>query len=155
MSGWFIGMACAAILAAVAQSIMPPGPVRQVGSLICAMMLLWATLKPITASFHLFGTVQLDTQAWKIEEELEEKETQLLKALIEQECGTYIVDKAASLGADCSAVVICVADETGAWLPGSCRISGQLTTQQRGELEQIISTDLGIAPEWQEYMGGG
>lgn len=155
MSGWLIGMTCAAILAAVARCIMPPGPVRQVGSLICAMMLLWAILKPIAVPAGLMGKLPVDVQAWKIEAELKEKEEQLLKSLIEQECGTYIVDKAAELGVDCSATVTCMMDEAGVWLPGSCRTIGQLTTQQRGELERIISADLGIAPERQEYAGGG
>ena len=154
MKEWLIGLTCAAMLAAVARCIMPPGPVRQVGSLVCAMMLLWATLRPLGAAFAWIGGYRAATQTWHVEEELEQKEEQLLKSLIEQECGTYIVDKAAGLGAECHVSLACEMGEAGIWMPVSCRVIGQLTAQQRSQLEQIISMDLGIALERQEYAGG-
>ena len=156
MSNWLIGVTAAAMLAAVARCLMPAGAVQQVGSLVCAMMMLWAVLSPLTP---LSGTVFRDFdfagQIQGQETELKQKSEQLMKTLIEQECGTYIVDKAEQMGARCQADVVCRMGEDGVWLPAKVCIAGDLTGQQRGELERIIEEELGIDREHQQYLGGG
>ncbi len=155
MSGWLIGITCAAMLAAVARSMMPAGAVRQAGNVICALMLLWAVLKPLKLDVDLkdsFLNIPLQTQQSK--QELEEKGGQILKSLIEQECGAYIVDKAAELGVTCSARVNCVYAQGGVWLPARALISGQFTAEQRIQMEEMIFAELGIDVSEQDFTGG-
>lgn len=153
MSNWLIGVTCAAMLAAVARSVMPAGAVRQVGNLVCAMMLLWAVLKPLNLNIKPEFTIMDRTRSSGLE--LEEKGGQILKSLIEQESGTYIVDKAAQLGIECSVRVSCVPGEGGVWLPEKAWVSGEFTQEQRRELGQILTTELGIHADMQEFTGGG
>lgn len=156
MSGWLIGVTAAAMLAAVARCLMPAGAVRQVGSLVCAMMLLWAVLKPLgPLTGTLLGDLDLSGQIQGQDAQLKQQSGQMLKSLIEQECGTYIVDKAEQMGIDCRVSVVCKPDEENVWMPDSVCVVGELSLQQRRELERMISTDLGIAGEQQEYLGGG
>jgi len=46
--GWLLGITGAAILAAVADGLMPEGGVRQVGKLVCGLVLLFAVLAPLS-----------------------------------------------------------------------------------------------------------
>lgn len=155
MSNWLIGITCAALLAAVARSLMPAGAVRQVGNLICALLLLFAVLKPLKLNVDLDGTIgDITSQIQKREQELEKKSGQILKTLIEQESGAYIVDKAAQLGVVCSAQVSCAFGAGGVWLPARVRISGQFTPEQRRTMEEMISAELGIEASEQEFTGG-
>ena len=156
MSGWLIGVTAAAMLAAVARCLMPPGAVQQVGGLVCAMMMLLAVLKPL---MPLTGTLLRDFEfsgpVQEQGEELEQQSEQLLNSLIERECGAYIVDKAEQMGITCQAGVSCRMGEDGLWLPAGVQVMGELTGQQRRELEQMIAEDLGIECDCQEYPGGG
>lgn len=156
MSGWLIGITAAAMLAAVARCLMPPGAVQQVGGLVCALMLLWAVLKPLAPltgsllrEFDFTGQIQEQDAEWKQQSE------QLLKSLIEQECATYIVDKAQQMGIICQAGVICKMGQDGVWLPDHVRVMGELTQPQCRELGRVISEDLGVGSDHQEYLGGG
>ena len=156
MSSWLIGVVAAAMLVAVARSLMPAGAVQQVGSLVCAVMLLWAVLKPLAPlAQSLLGEFHFVGQTQGMEVEWSQQNEQLLKSFIEQECRTYIVDKAEELGIACQAHVTCRLGEEGVWLPDYVCVSGDLTTQQRHALEQVISGDLGVMGEQQEYLGGG
>lgn len=153
MRDWLIGVTAAAMLAAVARCLMPPGAVRQVGGLVCAMLLLWAVVKPLgPLTGTLLGEFEFSGQ---VRQDLQQQSGQLLKSLIEQECETYIVDKAQELGAQCRVSVVCAPDGEDVWLPDSVRVMGELSPRQRRELEQVISADLGVASERQEYLGGG
>lgn len=155
MSEWLIGVTAAAMLAAVARCLMPAGAVRQVGGLVCAMMLLWAVLKPLgPLTGTLVGDLDLSAQMQGREMQLKQQSEQMLKSLIEQECGTYIVDKAEQMGIDCQVSVACVLDGENVWMPSSVCVTGELSLQQRRDLEQLISADLGVASGQQEYLGG-
>ena len=156
MSSWLIGVVAAAMLAAVARCLMPAGAVQQVGSLVCAVMLLWALLKPLAPlTQSLFGEIHVSGQVQGMDAEWSQQNEQLLKSFIEQECGAYIVDKAEELGIACHVDVTCRLGEDGVWLPDNVRVSGELTTQQRNALEQMIFGDLGVVSQQQEYLGGG
>ena len=44
---WLLGITGAAVLAALAEGIMPEGGIRQVGKLTCGLLLLSAVLRPL------------------------------------------------------------------------------------------------------------
>jgi len=154
---WLLRVTAASLIAALADSLMPKGPVRQVGRLVCALVVLWAVVSPaleldMPRPDQALG--QLQDQTGQLRQDLEEESGAMLKKLIERESGAYIVDKAEDLGAQCTARVICASGEGGVWLPWQAEITGELTQQQREQLEELIHTELGIPPQRQSYTGG-
>lgn len=154
---WLLRITTAALIAALAGSLMPKGPVKEVGRLACALLLLWAVLSPVLQL--RLPDVRQTVQQWQAEaegrrQELEEQNASMLKSFIERETAAYIVDKAAQLGAECSARVVCTAGEGGTWLPWSAEISGELTGEQQKALEKILAEELDIPAERQGYTGG-
>ncbi len=154
---WLLSVTCAALMAALADGLMPKGAVKQVGKLVCALVLLCAVLRPVL-SVQLPDTGQLLSGVrGKVEDSragLEQDSEQMLKTLIERECGAYIVDKAAMLGAVCRAQVECKADATGVWKPDRAYVAGLLDNGQRKELTALVHSELGISPEGVCVAGG-
>lgn len=154
---WLLSVTCAALITALADGLMPKGAVKQVGKLVCALVLLCAVLRPVL-SVQLPDTGQLlcglQGEVERSKAELQQDSEQMLKTLIEQECGAYIVDKAAQLGAVCRAQVECQADEAGIWMPRRASVCGQLNDAQRKELTAQVRSALGIDPERIVYAGG-
>lgn len=155
--GWLLRLIAAAFIAALADGLMPRSPVKEVGRLACALLLLWAVLSPVLQMEppDLGRSVQSwQESARQRQRELEEQSGSLLKSFIERETAAYIVDKAAQLGAECSAQVVCTAGEGGTWLPWSAEISGALTGAQQKALEAALAEELGIPAQRQSYTGG-
>lgn len=154
--GWLLAVLAACVLCSVAESLMPNGPVKGVGRLVCGLALLCAVLS---------GARGLDleaSQAWAagwldgVEEERAGLENQVngeMKVIIEERFAAYIVDKAAELGLVCTAQVTCEMEE-GIYLPVQARVFGPLEEQGRAALTQVIWEELGIPPEEQVYQSG-
>lgn len=154
---WLLGVTCASLMAALAEGLMPKGAVRQVGRLVCALVILCAVLRPVLLLRVPDGGQLLDDMRGAVTDsrmQLEQDSGQMLKTLIERECGAYIVDKAAGLGAECQAQVECILGNGSVWLPYSARIAGQLSGEQRQTLTAQIHSGLGISPERLVYAGG-
>ena len=153
---WLIGITCAALVAALSDSLMPKGAIRQVGKLVCALVLLCALLRPVLgmALPIELGNPGIITESMQQRTMLEERSGQILKTLIERESAAYIVDKAAGLGLLCRAQVTCVAGEGGTWVPHRAYITGCLEQAGQVKLSAAIQSELGIAPECQVYAGG-
>lgn len=150
ISSWLLGITGAAILAAVADGLIPPGPIRRVGKMVCGLVLLVAVLRPV---IQMDGaTLELLSQNWQGEmdeytQRLQEGQDQQMKLVIEGQCSAYIVDKAAQLGAACQAKVSCIQTGEGIFLPQSAHIVGEFTLQQQQELMQALEEDLGLLPQ--------
>lgn len=153
---WLTQVTCAALLAAAADGLMPKGPVKKVGMLACAMVILCTLIRPVihwSASLPevTAGVVQERNQIRQ--EQLKQDSGVILKTLIEQQIGAYILDKAAGLGVICQVDVVCQQrDEV--WLPQSVYIAGTMEQTQRQVLTDAIQRDLGVPPECQVYTGG-
>lgn len=154
---WLVEVTCAAMTAALAESLMPKGPVKQVGRLVCGLMLLWVVLGPavsISGVNLVRAAEDLNGQIDERKSALQEQNDSLLKSLIEQESAAYIVDKAKQAGSECQVEVRCAADENGTWTPWSVHITGVFSKKQRESLEQLIADELGIPISRQTYAGG-
>lgn len=154
---WLTGVTCAALLAALAEGLMPKSPVKQVGKLVCALVLLCAMLRPVLTVkipdlSHILNATPGEIDQRQMQ--LEHSNGAMLKTLIERQSAAYIVDKAAQLGLVCRAQVTCAEGEGGTWLPRSVHITGQLDARQQAQLTAAIQNELGIAPEQQVYTGG-
>lgn len=155
--GWLMCVTGAALVAAIADSLMPKGPVKQVGKLACALLLLWAVLSPVVHLDvpELFqGAGALQDQVEQQRRQLEQDSGAMMKTLIQRQCAAYIADKAAELGLKCTAEVECVSGEGGTWLPWSVRVEGTMTEEQREALGGEIERQLDIPPQRQRFVQG-
>lgn len=153
--GWLLSILATSIICALADALMPKGAVKQVGRLVCGLVLAVVVVSPV---------VRLDledSQQWiegyftgidQQKQELEEQVNDEMKPIIEQEYEAYIVDKAAQLGLICTARVECRMEEN-VYLPARAWIGGALTAEEKNELTAILSEELGLSPEDQSYTG--
>jgi len=152
---WLLSGLTAGVVCAMAESLMPRGPVRVVGRLACGLVLACVFLAPL-------AQVELpEGERWLEEyfEELDLLETQLgadagreLKAIIEGECAAYIVDKAAQNGLNCTVQVTC-READGTWLPHWAAVNG-LPEEERPLVSRWLEEDLAIPPERQNFNEG-
>lgn len=152
---WLLRMVAISMVCGVADSIMPKGSIKQVGKLVCGLVMLWVLLSPIAEQGLDAGTdwllhyqTQLDQTAQDLEQQMEEKR----KVLIEENCAAYIVDKAAELGMSCTARVMCQMGEEGLYLPQKAEITGNCSDVVQSRLTQILEEDLGIPADQQSYF---
>ncbi len=153
---WLLSVTGAAILAALAESLMPSGPVRQVGRLSCGLVLLAALLSPVlqwqtgdsAALAQWQETLALETQA------LEDSRQSQLKTIIAQQYAAYAVDKGAELGVSCTATFTCALGEDGLFYPTSGTIYGDCTPAQTEALQDALAADLALDASQIIIMGG-
>jgi len=80
----------------------------------------------------------------------------VLKTLIAQKVGAYIVDKGSALGCQVSAAQVTVAEDGSGWpVPWSAEITGTWTGEQQRALRQAVEADLGIPRERQSFREEG
>ena len=154
---WLLGITCAALVAALAESLTPPGAVRKVGRLTGGLVLLIAMLHPLMALDQDALTRALTEYRLELStysDELEEENRSLKKGIIEERSNAYIQDKAEEMGIQCQISV--EVGEEGDWpVPESVTVFGSLSEEQQAELTQAIEVDFAIPAERQSYQSGG
>ena len=146
-----VAMLTACVLCAVAKSLMPDGPVRQVGTFICGLVLLCAVMSPLVELEWEESVQWLEDYCLNLDQTKGGLETVVLqewKTVIEEECATYIEDKAKEMGVDCSAQVTCHEAEGGAWIPEHAVLSGVTSEWARARLTRVLETELEIRVEY-------
>ena len=150
---WLLGVTCAAMVLALAETLAPGGSVKRVCRLAGGLVLLLAAVAPVVN----LDEVELSqlTREYKIEteeygEELTRQQEILYESIIAEECAAYILDKAEALGMDCG-VEVTVAWNDGVPQPHTVILTGIWTEQQQAELSGIIEADLGIGRALQYY----
>ena len=147
---WLTAVISVSLLCAMAGALMPQGAVKQVGRLVCGLVLLAAILSPLRELDVDAGRQWLDgyldsTGQW--EAALKETVNRQMKTIIEEECAAYIVDKAAQLGLRCTLRVECRETEEGLYLPVRAEVRGPLSDSGRTRLIRLIAEDLGVPEE--------
>lgn len=144
---WLLGVTGAAILASLADGLMPEGGPKRVGRLVTGLVVLAAVLRPVLGA----GPADLDVFSgdWGSETALRTQELTLqrqsyLESIIAREAGAYISDKAEELGLSCTARVTCVPGEEGVPIPHRAEIGGTLTLGQQQTLAGAVEGELGI-----------
>lgn len=154
---WLLGITCAAMVAALAESLTPTGTIRKIGRLTGGLVLLVAMLQPLLSLDQDALTRALTEYRLELSSysgELEEENRTLMKNIIEERSDAYIQDKAESLGIDCQISV--EVGEEGDWpVPESVTVFGALTEGEQAELTRAIETDFAIPAERQYYESGG
>ena len=158
IKSWLVGITCAAMVVTLAEGLMPEGTVRKIGRLTGGLVLLLAVTRPLISLDPAALTEMLggDVQSWSGEEAtLEQANEDLMKTIIAERTGAYILDKAAALGVSCQVVVTVGPLEEGGYpVPQAVTVSGELTRQQCQMLTQTIAADLGIPADRQTYERG-
>lgn len=149
LRGWLMGIVAAALAVSLAQALTPEGTVKKVGRLVGGLVLLLAVAQPF---------LRLDLEAWTASAVYEAGETartgagdEVMKTLIAEKTGAYIVDKGGLLGMDCTAEVTVSAVEGGWSVPWSVTVRGRWTQEQRESLSKIIAEELNIPVERQVF----
>ena len=152
---WLVGITCAAMLVALAESLIPAGSIRRIARLTGGLVLLAAILNPLlkldtTALTRALTEYKLELSAYSAD--LEEENEILMKDIIEEQSGAYIQDKAAAWASTASYGGGGREEE---WpIPQSVTVMGSLTAEQQEALERTIEEDFAIPAERQRYESG-
>ena len=151
---WLTGITCAALIAALAERLTPPGPVRRVGRFTTGLVLLLAMLAPLPPLrgadlTRALAEYRLELEQYRLE--LEGETGEAMKTIIEEQCAAYIQDKADGLGVSCAAEVETELTEEGWPMPRRVTVSGPLTQGQLEELAALIEAELAVPAEEQTY----
>ena len=153
---WIVSVTAMALVTGLCRSLMPEGPPRRVGGLVCGLLLFTVLVAPVKR-LRLDGLGDALTD-WASQYEgyssaLEEADRSLERSLIEEQCGAYLEDKARALGCTCTAAVECEERE-GLSVPAAVTISGELTREQREELRSVAVTELALEGEQVHFAEG-
>lgn len=155
---WLVGVTCAAMVVAVADSLTPGGTVKKIGRLVGGLVLLLAVVKPLIGldySVLAMATATYQQAAGTLGEDLDKTNLDLMKTIIGEKTGAYILDKAEALGGQCTSVTVtCTMGEGDLPYPSAVRVVGNLTAAQRAALSRCIEADLAIPAAQQSFENG-
>lgn len=152
---WLLGVTAAALAVALAQALTPEGTVKRVGRLVGGLLLLLAATRPLLgAQFPDWRELEALSPAMTAEEAGESGQ-EVMRSLIAQKAGAYIVDKGQSLGLQCEARVGVAQDGSGWPVPWEAEISGTWTAEQKKALSRAVEEDLGIPAQRQSFREEG
>lgn len=148
-----------AIFCGVAMSLMPEGGVKQVAGIGCALILilgLIGAVKELDMSAYSLELAKYREMGREISERADEARDSLNRRVIEQECETYIVDKATEFGIqELTAKVTARWSMEGVWLPYTVSLQGVWSEAQKERLSGRIEAELGITRASQEWNADG
>lgn len=151
---WLLGVACTALVMAVADSLAPDGSVKKVCRLAGGLALLLAAVSPL---LRLEVGALADAlegyraQVQRYEKTLEEQNNLFYQTIIEESTAAYIVDKAKEMGISCQAEVTFSYDEDGVPCPWEVTARGDWTDETREALARLLEDDLGVPTQRQHY----
>ena len=147
---WLLGITAAALAAALAQALTPEGTVKKLLRLTGGLVLLLAVVRPLKglapAALPRPGDLVPSVETAETAGE------EVMKTLIAQKVGAYIVDKGDQLGCPCTAQVTVAEDGSGWAVPWSVEVRGQWTDKKKKELSQLIAQELNIPEERQTFL---
>ena len=147
---WLASVVTVALLLTLAQTLIPEGTVRRIGSFAGGLILLLALLRPLTGGEPIRLERKFESCRQEIEDrrqELQQAGDEALAAIIEERTAAYISDKAAELGAS---VQVRIGTETGTdgiAVPVSAELEGAYSEALSAYMEQ----ELGIPRERQVW----
>ncbi len=155
LRNWLLGVTAAALAVSLAQALTPDGAVKKVGRLVGGLVLLLAVTRPLMALDPAALAVTAAAYTIPGAEEAGAGGEEVLKTLIAQKAGAYIVDKGRALGLACEAEVTVTEDDLGWPVPWSVTVTGTWTEEQERLLSQVVWEDLAIPAERQDFQKEG
>ena len=151
---WLLGVACTALILAVAESLAPDGNVKKVCRLAGGLALMLAAVGPLLrleAGALADALEGYRAQVRSYEETLKEQNNLFYQTIIEENTAAYIADKAEKMGISCQAEVTISYDENGVPCPWEVTARGDWTDEARKAMERLLEDDLGVPPQRQHY----
>lgn len=151
---WLLAVLAASFLVAAAQAVMPEGPVKGVGRMVCGLLLFLAVARPVLGiQYNTISALLRDavSQVQQEQAELEETGEQMTESIIVQQTAAYIEDKRSELGLDFQAEVTWDWSDTVP-VPVEVTVTGELTEAQREQLTQALTEDLGLEADAVVYI---
>ena len=148
---YVLSLTAAALLGGILLSCVPEGSGRKILRLVCGILLTVTALKPLGQ----LRLPNLDTLTGEYRQQAEDavamgQEMARMEAHkgIRKALEAYILDKAAELGMDVTPEIFL--EESG--IPVSIRLEGEISSELRQKMQTIITNDLGIPGEAQEWI---
>ena len=151
---WLLGVACTALVMAVADSLAPEGSVKRVCRMAGGLALLLAAVSPlIRLDSGMLSNLLEGHQAMLqgYEETFAEQNNFIYQTIIAENTAAYIVDKAEEIGISCQAEVTLSYDENGVPCPWEVTAWGDWTDETQEALARLLEDDLGVPPQRQHY----
>lgn len=147
---YLLSIASSAMLLSLSQAMLPKGAVRQIAGFVGGLVVILAVLSPVVSIdpdelAQYLSAFSVDLEANGIADD-----GQILSDIIKQRCESYILDKAMELGAELE-VSVGLYEDAHYPYPVSVVLRGQVTPEQKMRLTEIISLDMGVSPQQQEW----
>ncbi len=144
------------VFCGLALSLTPEGSVKRATALCCSVVLLLCLLTQVR-QFD-YGTYSLELSRYRelgesLRIEAEDRSQRLNRLVIEQEIEAYIHNQAALLGLEDLNISVGLHWSTeGFWVPDSVTISGTVGAEAKKRLTALISAEIGIEEDHQEWL---
>lgn len=154
---WLLGITCATMIVALAETLTPVGAGRKVVKLAGGLLMMFVVLQPFlqldeSVITDIFDTYSSELTAY--DDTMVQVNENFIETIIVEQTGAYILDKANGLGIACQVSVETVADEAGNPIPYSITVEGEIAEEDRERLTAQITADLAIPAQRQYYQGG-
>ena len=147
---WLLGVVSCAFLVSLLDQLTPEGSVRKLARFSGGLVLILCMLRPLGTAEPRELALDLDglsADRAALEEQYRDVSGQSLAAVIAERTGAYIEDKAHALGGTEVTAEVTVREEDGAFIPDRAVLFGE----ENAELSVLLTQELGIAPERQEW----
>lgn len=147
---WLMGITACALAVALAQALTPEGTVKKLLHIIGGLVLLLAVVQPLKGFVP-----EAVPQPGELVPNVETAQTageEVMKTLIAQKVGAYIVDKGSALGCPCTAQVTVAEDGSGWPIPWRVELRGRWTDKEKKELSRLLAQELDIPEERQTFL---
>jgi len=151
---YIVSVTAAAFLCGILAGIFRNSASKELLRFLCGLFLAVVAIRPIVGldlSALESYAVPYGAEAESVAAMGENMAREAMADIIKTRSEAYILDKAASL--DLSVQVEIRVSQDADPVPVSARIRGEASPYARAQLEQILTTDLGIAKENQQWTG--
>lgn len=152
MKEWMLGIFAASLLTALAMAVTPKN--KKAVALAGGLIMILATVKPLAELTYQDVARQISEYQIKANElrsGIDIGSSEIMALIIQEQTEAYILDKALELGLDVQVEVITEKASDGWPYPVASTISGRLSESDIQRLSRILSEDLAIEPDRQEW----
>jgi len=150
---YLMSVICVSLLCAVIPIFVGDGG-KRILRLICSIVLTVSVVGPILRidPEPFMETTISDEEAQEISHRGKQLASEAVAAIIKEETEAYILDKARLLGLRLQAEVYLESEELP--VPAGVTLYGVATRDQKAQLEEVLSGELGIPKEAQQWISG-
>ena len=149
---YIVSLTVAALISSIIVSLFQKGTMKTLIKLVCGMYLTFTALFPICQleipDFEILPSAYTEDRTTAVNQGVDMAETER-NILIKDALETYILIKAEEMG--CQVEIDLTLDSGG--LPISVRLVHNLSTEDQYKLSHMITKDLGIPEESQQWIG--